>query len=157
MNVFQLVLKQMRQRSLSTWLTLLSVILGVALAVAIMILRREAQTMFGQTDYGYDVLIGPKASPLQLVLNTAYHIDRSPGNVPYAMYESIRGEAYRRSVRLAVPFAVGDSYKGQRIVGTEPSMFGVADDGSRMPDERAFQYRPGQRYQFAQGQVFHPR
>ncbi len=42
MNLFQLVLKQMRQRSLSTWLTLLSVLLGVALAVAIMILRREA-------------------------------------------------------------------------------------------------------------------
>src|SRR5678815_168600 len=111
MNVFQLVLKQMRQRSLSTWLTLTSVTLGVALAVAIMILRREAQSVFGQTDYGYDVLVGPKASPLQLVLNTAYHIDKSPGVVPYSMYETIRGEEYRRMVRLAVPFAVGDSYK----------------------------------------------
>ena len=38
MNIFQLVLKQMRQRSLSTWLTTLSVLLGVALAVSIMIL-----------------------------------------------------------------------------------------------------------------------
>ena len=33
MNIFQLVLKQMRQRALSTWLTLLSVTLGVGLAM----------------------------------------------------------------------------------------------------------------------------
>ncbi|HEV2294598.1 MAG TPA: ABC transporter permease [Tepidisphaeraceae bacterium] len=158
MNVFQLVLKQMRQRSLSTWLTLLSVVLGVALAIAIMILRREAQAMFGQTDYGYDVLVGPKASPLQLVLNTAYHIDRSPGMVPYRMYETLAGdEYYRRMVRLAVPYAVGDTYKNQRIIGTLPSLFGMAEDGSRMPDERAFKYRPGRRYELAEGRVFHPR
>ncbi len=156
MNVLQLVLKQMRQRSLSTWLTLLSVVLGVALAIAIMILRREAQSMFGQTDYGYDVLVGPKASPLQLVLNTAYHIDRSPGMVPYTMYEGLSGPDYRRNVRLAVPFAVGDTYKNQRIVGTLPSLFGIADDGSAMPEERAFKYRPGQRYELREGRVFHP-
>ncbi len=157
MNVFQLVLKQMRQRSLSTWLTLLSVVLGVALAIAIMILRREAQAMFGQTDYGYDVLVGPKGSPLQLVLNTAYHIDRSPGMVPYTMYEGLSGPDYKRNVRLAVPFAVGDTYKNQRIVGTLPSLFGVADDGAPMSDERAFKYRPGRRYELREGRVFHPR
>ena len=38
MNLFQLVLKQMRQRSLSTWLTLLSVLLGVSLAIAAVVL-----------------------------------------------------------------------------------------------------------------------
>jgi putative ABC transport system permease protein len=156
MNLFQLVLKQMRQRSLSTWLTLLSVVLGVALAIAIMILRREAQSMFGQTDYGYDVLVGPKASPLQLVLNTAYHIDRSPGMVPYTMYEGLSGPDYRRNVRLAVPFAVGDTYQNQRIVGTLPSLFGIAEDGSPMPEERAFKYRPGKRYELSEGRVFHP-
>ena len=37
MNPLLLMLKQMRQRALSTWLTLLSVALGVGLAVAIMI------------------------------------------------------------------------------------------------------------------------
>src|ERR1700755_1541267 len=111
MNLFQLVLKQMRQRSLSTWLTLLSVLLGVALAIAIMILRREGQNLFAQTDFGYDVLIGPpKGSPLQLTLNTAYHMDVSPVVVPFSIYEDMaRKEAplaghpdYRSTVRIAV-------------------------------------------------------
>ena len=79
MNLFQLIFKQMRQRALSTWLTMLSVLLGVALAVAIMILRRESAALFGQSDFGFELIIGPpKGSPLQLVLNTVYHLDISP-------------------------------------------------------------------------------
>ena len=65
MNLFQLVLKQMRQRALGTALTLLSVLLGVALAVAVLLMQRESGRLFGQTDFGYEILIGPpKGSPL---------------------------------------------------------------------------------------------
>src|SRR6185503_6304117 len=87
MNLFQLVLKQMRQRSLSTWLTLLSVLLGVSLAVAIMIIRREGRSVFGQSEFGYEAIVGTKGSPLQLVLNTVYQLDKSPGNIKYSFYE----------------------------------------------------------------------
>jgi putative ABC transport system permease protein len=158
MNVFQLVLRQMRQRALSTSLTILSVMLGVALAVAVLIVRRESGNLFGQTDYGYDVLVGAKASPLQLVLNTVYHLDRSPGNIPYSLYESmIREPRYRTLVRMAVPFAVGDTYRSQRIVATSPRLFGVDDEGQPLDPERVLEYRPGRRYTIAEGRVFHPR
>jgi len=164
MNIFQLVLKQMRQRALSTSLTLLSVLLGVALAISIMIVRREAHNLFAQTDFGYDILIGPpKGSPLQLTLNTVYHMDQSPGVIPYAIYaDMIRKHPlaghpdYRPYVRLAVPFMVGDSYKGRRIVGTAPQMFGVNDDGTPVEGEK-FQYRLGKSFELAQGKIFGPR
>src|SRR3989440_5101382 len=165
MNLFQLVTKQMRQRSLSTWLTLLSVLLGVGLAVAIMILRREGQNLFAQTDFGYDILIGPpKGSPLQLTLNTVYHMDVSPGVIPYSIYEDMARKApalpghpdYRPYVRLAVPFMVGDSFRGRRIVGTSPLMFGFDDDGKPVTGEK-FQYRRDQSYELAEGRVFAPR
>ena len=89
MNLLQLVFKQMRQRSLSTWLTTLTVLLGVALAVVILIVQREGTSLFGQTDYGYEVLIGNKGSPLSLVLNTVYHLDQSPGTIPYSVYSDL--------------------------------------------------------------------
>src|SRR5205809_5308117 len=129
MNPLQLVLKQMRQRALSTWLTLLSVLLGVGLAIAIMVLQRESRGLFAQSDFGYDIIVGPpKGSPLQLVLNTAYHLDVSPGIIPYSLYEDLArktdpppgGTDYRPYVKTAVPFMVGDSYQGRRIVGTSP-------------------------------------
>src|SRR3954463_4140242 len=165
MNLFQLVLKQMRQRSLSTWLTLLSVLLGVSLAVAIMILRREGQNLFAQTDFGYDVLIGPpKGSPLQLTLNTCYHLDVSPGVVPYGLYADMSRKTaplpghpdYRPYIRHAVPFMVGDSFRGRRIVGTSPEMFGYNDDGTKQ-EGITFQVRADQPYQLEQGRVFAPR
>src|SRR5205814_10421125 len=140
MNLLQLVFKQMRQRALSTWLTMLAVLLGVALAVSLMITMRGSEAIFGQSDYGYDVIVGAKGSPLQLTLNTVYHLDKSPGNIPYTLYEKmLRDPNFRPLVRIAVPTAVGDSYKGRRIVGTLPKLFGFDDDGRRLPEERVFE------------------
>jgi putative ABC transport system permease protein len=136
MNLFQLVLKQMRQRALGTWLTLLSVTLGVALAIAIMILRREAGNLFGQKEYGYDVIVGKRGSGTQLVMNTVYHLDVSPGNLPYSIYEDmLHSPQFHALVRIAVPYVVGDTYQGRyRIVGTEPKLFGFDDEGKPIED-----------------------
>src|SRR5579859_5253581 len=134
MGNLQLVLKQMRQRALGTWLTLLSVLLGVALAISILLLRDAGAALFGQTEYGFDVLVGiGKGSPTQLVMNTVYHIDKSPGNVPYWVYEQLNSKTrpprgskefdFRRRVKTAVPTAVGDVYQGRPIIGTLPKMF----------------------------------
>ena len=173
-GVYGLVLKQMRQRALGTWLTLLSVLLGTALAIAIILLRRGGESLFLQKDYGYDVIIGSgRGSPLQLVLNSVYHIDKSPGNMPYWVYEelSVRRRPlpgqfnYTQSVALAVPFAVGDTYRGRPIVGTLPKMFGFDDHGDAIksgddPEELSnaiFQYRPGYRFELAEGRMFYER
>ena len=165
MNLFELVLKQMRQRALSTWLTLLSVTLGVGLAIAIIIMRAQGASLFAQTDFGYDLIIGPpKGSPLQLTLNTVYLIDQSPGVIPYAIYQDmvhkgppLPGHAYYRPyVQSAVPFMVGDSYRGDRIVGTSPQMFGFDDDGKPVETEK-WQYRLNKSFELAEGRVFGPR
>ena len=104
MNLIQLILKQMRQRRLGTWLTLLSVLLGMALAISILLFQRGSASLFGQTDYGFDVLVGSsKGSPLQLVLNSVYHLDKSPGAVPYEVYEqlNVKKRACRGSSTIA--------------------------------------------------------
>lgn len=155
MNFFQLILKQMRQRALSTWLTTLSVVLGVGLAAAVLIVYRGGGALFGQTEFGFDVLVGPpKGSPTQLVLNTIYHIDQSPGNIPYSVYEDLLNN--RQDVRIAVPIAVGDTYQNHRIVATLPKLFGVGEDGQPLPPQQVLEYKRGQRYELAEGRVFHP-
>ena len=153
MNSFQLVLKQMRQRALSSWLTLLSVTLGVGLAIAIMVFQREGEALFSQADFGYDIIVGPKASPLQLVLNTVYHLDVSPGNIPYSIYEQLSAPNHPL-VRNAIPYAVGDEFQGHRIVGTIDRAFPISFDGS--PLNRPLQYRKDKAFEFAQGRPFHP-
>lgn len=158
MNIFELVFKQMRQRALSTWLTLLSVVLGVGLAIAIMILQREGAALLGQTEYGYDVIIGAKGSELQLVVNTVYHIEKSPGNIPYSIYENLSANPQTRAyVQAAVPLGVGDSYQGYRIVGTLPALFGFDEQGGPLPADQVIEYRPGRHYEIGQGRIFHAR
>jgi len=172
-NLFELILKQMRQRLLSTLLTSISILLGVTLAIAVLILGRESRAVFAQSDYGVELVVGPKASPLQLVMNTFYHIDVSPGNIPYGLYEDIatarefsdngKRNPFRGMASWAVPIAVGDSYKGRRIIGTSPLLFGADDAGEPLPltDEngnsrlsRIPVFRTGERYSFSEGHAF---
>lgn len=154
MNFLQLILKQMRQRALSSWLTLLSVTLGVALATSILLLYREGDKLFVQADFGYDILVGAKGSDLQLVMNSVYYIGQPPGTIPYSTYKQI---AESPEVKWAVPLFVSDFYKGYRVVGTSPTLFGKNENELGNPSLRAFvppEYGFGKRFELASGQVF---
>jgi putative ABC transport system permease protein len=146
----------MRQRALSTTLTLLSVALGMALAVAIYMVSRESRNVLAQTDYGYELVVGPKGSGTELILSTVYHIEEPTAKIPYALYEDFVGgkaesafdpklaNQFRGRIQWAVPVAMGDSYKNHPIVATTPAMFDV------------FEYRIGRRLMFADGKPFAP-
>ncbi len=153
MNLFQLILKNMRQRALSTFLTMLSVMLGVGLANAVIIAQRQSEKVIGQSDFGYDVLIGPKGSKLNLVLNSAYGMGAAQGTVPWSVYTDLLATK-QSSVRWAVPFMVGDSYSGFHIMATTPLMFGMDDDLKLVEPSRAFAFRKDQSFQFATGRSF---
>lgn len=159
MNLLQLVAKQMRQRALSTWLTLLSVTLGVALAIALIIFYRESDKLFGQTEFGYDLIVGAKGSKLQLVLNSVYGLDVPPGTVNWSVYEDLLDrDVYGRYAAWAVPIAVTDSFQGHPVIATLPSLFGIdPETGEELPRGAQFEYRVGQTLEFAAGEAFHPR
>ncbi|HTS15981.1 MAG TPA: ABC transporter permease [Verrucomicrobiae bacterium] len=139
MNLVKIVGKNMRQRALATWLTGASVMLGVALAVAILLIKQGVQQRFEQGTLGYEMVVGAKGSPLQLVLNTVYNLDVSPGNVSWKLFEQLRND---KRVKLAVPFSVGDNYKGFRIVGTTDTFF------------KDFEFEPGRKPELASGRIF---
>jgi putative ABC transport system permease protein len=52
---------------------------------------------------------------MQLILAAVYHIDAPSGNIPLDEAERVMSD---RAVETAIPMALGDSYKGFRIVGT---------------------------------------
>jgi putative ABC transport system permease protein len=88
--------------------------------MAVFALSRESERAFTAGPLGFDAVVGARGSALQLVLNAVYHLETSPGNVPWRLYEELQAD---RRVRRAVPFAVGDSYRGWRVVGTTPELF----------------------------------
>src|SRR4028119_2100452 len=91
MDLFQLILKQMRQRALGTWLTLLSVLLGVALATAVMLVRRESGQLVGQTRDGYEgIAVGLGAAVAAAVMLGRRESEQLFGQTEYG-YDVIVG------------------------------------------------------------------
>src|SRR5204862_1130712 len=119
-GLMALVRRSLRQHLLSTVVTVVSVGLAAGLTMSVFAINHQTYDAFTGGSPGFDAVLGARGSQLQLVLNTVFHLETSPGNIPWAMYEDI---AANPRVELAIPYAVGDNYKGYRIVGTLPELF----------------------------------
>lgn len=139
MSIFRIVLKNIKQRSLASVLTVFSIMLGVALVISILILKQESQDAFNQTATGYELIIGPKGSSLQLTLNTIYHIGVPIQNIPYDTYTKLKDD---KRVKLAIPYVLGDNYKNHRLIGTIPEIFSE------------FNYQKDKKYKLKEGKFF---
>ncbi|PCJ54517.1 MAG: hypothetical protein COA70_05185 [Planctomycetota bacterium] len=120
MKFHSLVLRNLRRRPLASWLTGLSVSLGVGLFATVGALREASEVGFQRSASMCDMLVGAKGSSLQLTLNALYHMGQSQGNLPFEAYQEI---AETPGVLWSVPLAVGDSYRGHRIVGITGNFF----------------------------------
>ncbi len=120
MTILAIALKYLRSRLLSSALTALSVALGVALAIASILMAQGIKEAFvaGATDY--NLVVGAKGSPTQLVLGVVFRIDVATPNIEYSIYEVLREDP---RVDVAVPVMVGDAYQGFRYVATNAAYF----------------------------------
>jgi len=120
MSLFHMAGRYLRARLLVTVLTITGIGLGVGLVCGVLSLRRESERAFSREAALFDLVVGGKGSPLQLVLSSIYHLDSPAGNVPYAEYEKLGRDP---RVLWAAPIGLGDNHAGHRIIGTEPHFF----------------------------------
>jgi putative ABC transport system permease protein len=142
MTILLIVLRSLRQHLLSTVITALSIALAGGLLIAIWVVKTQSQATFTHVNIGFDAVLGARGSKLQLVLNSIFHLEASPGNVSQADYEYVKKHP---AVKLAIPIAVGDNLRGFRIVGTIPEMFSAVN------------YAPGKKFTLdGPGRFFDP-
>jgi putative ABC transport system permease protein len=115
-----MVRKSLRQHLLSTLITAFSIALAGGLLMAVWVVKEQSQSAFAGVNAGFDAVLGARGSKLQLVLNTVFHLEESPGNIPYTDFEQVRSNA---AVKVAIPIALGDNYLGYRVVGTVTNLF----------------------------------
>ena len=113
-----IALAYLREKKLSAALNVLLLALGVGTIIALLLILHQAETRMSRDAAGIDLVIGAKGSPMQLVLSSVFQVDIPTGNVPIAEASLIISEP---AVKLAIPLALGDSYRGFRIVGTNPA------------------------------------
>ena len=120
MTVWLIVLKSLRQHALSTVITAFSVALAGGLLMSVWSIQEQSEAAFTGVNAGFDAVLGARGSKLQLVLNAIFNLEASPGNLAWSDFLDIQNNP---DVELAVPIAVGDNYRGYRIVGTTLDLF----------------------------------
>jgi putative ABC transport system permease protein len=141
MTLWLIVVRSLRQHALSTVITALSIALAGGLLMSVWVVKEQSQATFTQVNTGFDAVLGARGSKLQLVLNAIFHLEASPGNLPYTDYETIKRHP---AVKIAIPIAVGDNLRGYRIVGTVAEFFSDV------------QYAPGKKFTLEAGKLFDP-
>lgn len=120
--MLSLALAYLRDRGLVTVLNILLLALAVATLVILLLFSSQLATRFERDAKGIDLVVGAKGSPLQLILSTVYHVDTATGNIPLENLDLLRSDP---GVSRVVPVAIGDNFRGYRIVGTDPGFLAI--------------------------------
>ena len=137
--IFFLASKGFRQHFFGSLVAAFSIALAGGLFLGTMKIQKQTQTSFANASGGFDAVLGARGSKLQLILNALFHLDASPGNLPWEQYELIKKTP---GVEEAYPIAVGDNYLGYRLVGTDPELF------------FEHEWKKGEKYKLRRGRVF---
>ena len=121
MNIPLLSWKNILAKPLNTALSVMLMALSVGLIVFIYLFNHQFKKGLESNLAGIDLVVGAKGSPLQLILNSMYHIDAPTGNIPLAGAAPFLNPAHPLLAQ-AVPLSLGDSYGAFRIVGAPQSI-----------------------------------
>ena len=138
MLIPRLALRSLRSRTLTTVLTVASIALSVTLLVGIEHVRSGVRDSFAGTIRGVDLIVGARGGSLQVLLSTVFGIGSPAGSVKL---ETLERWQRHPAVKWAVPYSLGDSHRGFRVVGTTAEFY-----------ER-YRFRNDGRVTFAQGRA----
>ena len=134
MNIVAVSFSYLKARPLNTALNVILLALGVATIILLLLATSQLEDRMRRDAQGIDLVVGAKGSPMQIILSAIYHLDVPTGNISWQQANEI---AKHRAVKQAIPLALGDSYRGFRIVGTTPAY--LQHYGAKVAAGRAWQ------------------
>jgi len=120
--------KNLLAKPMNTMLSVLLMALSIGLIVFLQLFNDQFKKGLESNLAGIDLVIGAKGSPLQLILNSMYHIDAPTGNIPLSGASPFLNPMHPL-IAQAVPLSLGDSYGAFRIVGAPQSILSLYGAG----------------------------
>ena len=139
MILFKLAYKSLLNRRASVLLTLLTIAISVMLLLSIERVRVDAKSSFSNTISGTDLIVGARTGDIQLLLSSVFRIGHTNNGVSWQSYQYITKQ---RGVKWSIPISLGDSHKGQAVLGTTLDYF------------KHYRFAKKQPLVFEQGQAF---
>ena len=115
--MFKFAIKNMAIKKVKIVLIVISIVISACVALLAYNISEQVDDGFKSTAAYYDIIIGPAGSSTQLAMNTMFFTDKPLGTISYEYVEELRTDM---RINAVVPFTMGDSYNGAKIVGTEP-------------------------------------
>ena len=115
--MFKFAIKNMAIKKVKIVLIVISIVISACVALLAYNISEQVDDGFKSTAAYYDIIIGPAGSSTQLAMNTMFFTDKPLGTISYEYVENLRADM---RINAVVPFTMGDSYNGAKIVGTEP-------------------------------------
>ena len=118
--LLKLSINSLYARLLTVGMTILAISVSLMLYMSVEKLRTSAYTSFTDTISQTDLIIGARASSVQLMLYSVFRIGNATNNITWESYQDILD---KDEVDWAVPISLGDSHKGFRVMGTTKDFF----------------------------------
>lgn len=117
MNLARISLFYLWKRRLATTLNVALLAFGVAAMTLLVLTSAQIEGRLYRDARGIDLVVGAKGSETQIILSSIYQLDVPTGGIPWSDAQEI---GRHEGVKRAIPIALGDTYRGFRIVGTTP-------------------------------------
>lgn len=115
--MLKFALKNMAVKKAKVLMVLLSIVISASVALLAYNVSKQVDSGFKTTAGYYDMIIGPPGSATQLAMNTMFFTETPLGTISYEYAEALENDT---RVNRVVPFTMGDSFNGARIIGTTP-------------------------------------
>ena len=113
--MFKFAFKNMAIKKAKIVLIVISIVISACVGILAYNISEQVDSGFKTTAAYYDMIIGPSGSSTQLAMNTMFFTDKPLGTISYEYVEKLQKDT---RVNKVVPFTMGDSYNGAKIVGT---------------------------------------
>ena len=169
MSLFRIAWRSIQQRGLASFLTALSMALGVMMVVAVLSVHGVVAKSFrNNSSLGYNQIVGAKGGRLQLTMNTVFYLSKPVENIPYEYYlefvsaterqagleHTIRAEVHQAQWETLDTLLAIDSHTGAGLAGLGSQLAGqfLEERGRQLLDlERGGRCRATDRCQYSYG------
>lgn len=116
--MIEFAIKNLLTRKSKFIITTVAIIISTLIIMFSYNLARQLNDGIISTASYYDVVVGANSSSTDLVMSTMFFTGTTSDTISSDIYDELKNN---RNIKEIVPFATGDNYKGNLIVGTDKS------------------------------------
>ena len=138
--MLNILVRSLWNRRGTAMLTIFSIAISITLLLGVEKIRKGVRASFSSAVSGTDIIVGARGGQLQLLLYSIFRIGNAPNNLSWESYKEFSNN---RRVRWTIPFSLGDSHRGYRVLGTNQDYF------------KYFRYGNKKKLEFSKGKSFY--